>query len=74
MTCVICKTGLLEPGRVTVTLQRDGCTVVFKEVPAQVCDNCGEYVLNAQVTAELLRRADQAAANGAEVEILSYAA
>ena len=45
MTCVICKQGDTKPGKVTVTLKRDGCTVIFKDVPAQVCENCGEYYL-----------------------------
>jgi YgiT-type zinc finger domain-containing protein len=74
MKCLICKHGLTAPGRVTVTLQRDNCTVVFKEVPADLCDNCGEHYLNEQVTRELLARAEAAARSGAEVEILRYAA
>lgn len=45
MKCVICKTGETAPGKVTVTLQRDEATVLIKDVPAEVCDNCGEYYL-----------------------------
>ena len=39
-----------------------------------VCDNCGEYYLSDRVTRALLRRAEVAVQNGAEVEILGYAA
>ena len=74
MTCMICKHGQVRPGPATVTLQREGCTVIFKEVPAEVCENCGEYYLSEAVGAELLRRAEQAAQSGAELEILRYAA
>jgi hypothetical protein len=57
-----------------VTLDREGAIVVFKRVPAEVCDNCGEYYLSDEVTGELLERAEEAIASGAEVEIRRYAA
>lgn len=74
MTCLICKQGQTKPGHTSVTMQRDGCTVVFKDVPADICENCSEYYVSETVTRELMRRAEVAAQNGAEVEILSYAA
>jgi YgiT-type zinc finger domain-containing protein len=46
MTCLIRKHGQARPGRATVTRQRGPCTVIFKEVLADVCDNCGEYYLS----------------------------
>jgi len=33
MTCVICKHGETTQGTTTVTLEKDGSTIVFKEVP-----------------------------------------
>ncbi len=74
MNCVICKHGQTRSGDVAVTLQRGDCTVIIKGVPADVCDNCGEYYLSDTVTDQLLMRAETAAKNGAEVEILHYAA
>lgn len=74
MTCVICKKGEALSGMTTVTLQRGGCTVIFKDVPARICDNCGEYYLDEKTTAELLARAESAVKNGAEVEIVRFAA
>lgn len=74
MTCLICKHGRTKPGEVTVTLQRGSCTVIFKGVPGDVCENCGEYYLTEQITGELLRRAEQAVQRGSEVEILQFAA
>jgi len=72
--CVICRQGETSPGLVTVPLQRGETTVIFKEVPADVCENCGEYYLSQVVTEKLLARAEAAVKNGAEVEILRYAA
>ena len=74
MKCVICKAGTTEPGFVTVTLQRGGTTVIFKEVPADICKNCGEYYLSEEITGKLLERAEEAVKKGTEVEILKYAA
>ena len=42
MTCGICKTGETQPGTATVTLERDGATVVIKGVPARLCKNYRE--------------------------------
>jgi YgiT-type zinc finger domain-containing protein len=74
MKCVICKNGDTSSGRVNVVLQRNECTIIFKDVPADVCENCGEYYLNEDVTNEILERSETAIKNGAEVEILRYAA
>ena len=74
MECVICKHGKTQPGLVTVTLERDNCIVILKQVPADVCDNCGEYYLSESVTDEVLNKAEDAVNKGAEVEILRYVA
>jgi YgiT-type zinc finger domain-containing protein len=74
MKCVICKSGETKPGFVTVTLQRGDTTVIFKEVPAEVCQNCGEYYLSEEITEKLLKRAEEAVKKGTEVEILKFAA
>lgn len=75
MKCVICKNGETQARKVSVTLSRPaGVTVVFKDVPAQVCENCGEQYVSSEVTAHLLAQASEAARAGVEVEIRSYAA
>jgi YgiT-type zinc finger domain-containing protein len=72
--CVICKHGNPQAGLVTVTLERDDTIVILKGIPAEVCNNCGEYYLSAAVTEKVLQRAEEAVSKGAEVEILRYAA
>ena len=74
MHCVICKHGATHPGEVTVTLTRDESTIIVKQVPAEVCENCGEYYLSEVVTAKILDQAAKALENGAEVEITRFAA
>jgi YgiT-type zinc finger domain-containing protein len=74
MKCVICKQGELKAGKVTVTLERKGVTLVFKGVPAQVCPNCGEEYVDEDVSASLLQRADELAKDGAQADVREYAA
>ena len=74
VTCVICKNGEVRQGHATVTLQHSGCTIIFKDVPADICVNCGEYYLSETVTQEVTRRAVVAAGSGDEVTVLQYAA
>ena len=74
MKCIICKHGETRPGKVTVPLQRDQTTIVVKDVPAEVCAECGEYYLSEEVTAKILAKAEQAVQNGAELEIIRFAA
>ncbi|MBF0613825.1 MAG: type II toxin-antitoxin system MqsA family antitoxin [Magnetococcales bacterium] len=74
MKCTLCKHGETRHGMVSVTLERQGTTVVFRQVPALVCDNCGEIYHDASVSIQLLRRAEDAAAAGVEVDIRRYAA
>jgi YgiT-type zinc finger domain-containing protein len=70
MKCVICKNGQTHKGFVNVSIQRNNSVVIVKEVRAEICDNCGEYYLDENMTAKVLKKAQQAVRNGAEVEIL----
>ena len=74
MKCVLCRQGETNPGSVTVTLQRDNTTVIVKDVPADVCENCGEYYLSDKTTDKVHAMGEDAVRKGAEVEILRFAA
>ncbi len=73
MKCVICKHGETRPGQATVTLERNGTTLVIKGVPANVCANCGEEYVDEGITAKLLKTADEAARSGVQVDVREYA-
>ena len=72
MKCVVCKKGETKAGKTTVTLEKDGATLVFKGVPASVCANCGEEYVDGKITANLLKSAEEAARSGIQVEIRQY--
>ena len=74
MKCVICKQGETFPGKTTVTLERAGATLVFKNVPAQVCANCGEAYVDEHASAQLLQIAEGAARSGVLVDVREYTA
>jgi YgiT-type zinc finger domain-containing protein len=74
MKCIVCKQAETSAGTTTVTLDRQGATFVFKDVPAQVCPNCGEDYLDDTVSSSLLQSADAMVAAGTQVEIRRYAA
>ena len=74
MKCVICKHGETKEGTATVTLERANITVVFKDVPAQVCANCGEEYIDALVTQQLLSSAEDAEKSGVEVDVRHFKA
>ena len=73
MQCVICRHGTTQSGQVTVTLEKNGTTLVIKNVPADVCNNCGEEYIAENTTAQLLKTAEGIALAGVEIDIREYA-
>ncbi len=74
MKCVVCKHGETRQGYTTVTLERNGGALVVRKVPAQVCENCGEAYLSAEVTRSLLASARETLRAGVELDIREFAA
>ena len=74
MKCPFCKHGITAKGTTTVTLDRPPTTVVFRDVPADVCENCGEAFVDSPTAGTLLSQAEAAARAGAGVEVRSFAA
>ena len=73
MHCLVCKQADVEPGTATVTLERDGMTLVVKHVAARVCPNCGEEYVNEDAAARLMETAEQASRSGVQVDVREYA-
>lgn len=74
MKCVICKQGETQPGKVTVTLERENMTLVIKGVPAKICQNCGEAYIDETISADLLANAEKALQAGVQVEVREFVA
>lgn len=71
MECVICKNGTTEQGFVTFSLERNNVIIVFKNVPAMVCPNCGDFYLSEETTKLLLDKASKTIEKGVEFEIIN---
>ncbi len=74
MKCPICKQGETASGKATVTLERGDLTLVVKELPAQICDNCAEEYVDEKVAAQLLSEAEESVRTGSEVNVRHYQA
>lgn len=74
MKCVICKTGDTHAGNTTVTMQRGPTVVVIRDVPAEICEDCGEYYLDDTTARRVYVDAEQSFLRHVEVEIQRYAA
>lgn len=72
MTCVFCKVGETHPEKVTVVLDKERTLLVFRQVPADVCDNCGHQYYSSEVTRQLLAAYQEARQKNADMEVLTY--
>ena len=74
MRCVICKQGDTAVLTTTVTLERGDTVLVIRDVPADVCTNCGEAYVGEDVAVRLLEDVEAAVRDGIEIDIRRYAA
>lgn len=73
MKCIVCHNGETRSGTTSVTFHNDEQTVVVNEVPAQVCENCGEAYVDEGVTEQLLTIAAEARQSRAQVLVRDFA-
>jgi len=74
MKCAICRNGSTFEGFATIVLERGETTVVFKRVPSEICDNCGEEYISSSVNKALLNHAEEEHVRGVALEMLNFAA
>lgn len=74
MKCVICKNGETQSGFISFLLEKDTTTLVIRDVPAEICENCGEEYLSAETNKKVLALANEASERGVELEMLRFAA
>ncbi len=70
MECTLCKNGTTEIGHVTVKLEKGETIVLIKDVPADICSNCGHYYLTTEITKLVLEKGNEAFLKGAELEVV----
>jgi YgiT-type zinc finger domain-containing protein len=70
--CFVCPEGEYQTGTATRTLEDGNTILVVKEVPALVCDKCGDAAFSETVSERLEGLLDEAAAAGVESEVRRY--
>ena len=72
MKCPICKFGEMKDGYAQVVLTRGNSTAIFRNVPAKVCDDCGEYYLDEGEAQDVYSRAESCFKTGQEFTLIDY--
>ncbi|MCP4578057.1 MAG: type II toxin-antitoxin system MqsA family antitoxin [Deltaproteobacteria bacterium] len=73
MLCILCK-GDMENGKVNFPVDTEENFILIKGVPAQICEQCGEYFLKDDVAEIIERIVKKAKRKNVELEILKFAA
>jgi len=68
--CAMCG-GARKPGRTTYTVDRGSGIVVVRNVPATVCDQCGEEWIDNETAQRLERITEEAQQKREQVAILA---
>lgn len=71
MTCFMCK-GDTEPKIKTYVANLDNCVIIIKNVPALVCNQCGEVYYTDEVAEQLEKIVDTMEKLVKEVAIVEY--
>lgn len=72
MKCVMCKRGETKPGVTSVLLTRDDFTLVMREVPAEICEICGEDYIDGDVAKNLYHLAETMQHQGTVLDVRKY--
>lgn len=71
MNCALCK-GSLVRDEVNHIVDLGNEIIIIKKVPANVCNQCGEYYLDTQTAIKLENIIEELRKNKAEVLIINY--
>ncbi|MFA7419082.1 MAG: type II toxin-antitoxin system MqsA family antitoxin [Melioribacteraceae bacterium] len=74
MKCSICKNGETEKKAASISINKGDSFFIYKNVPAEVCTNCGEQFFDESVTTNILLTASESAKKGTILDIKEYRA
>ena len=72
MRCMICNQAEVVTGKISVLFERGELRLVVNNVPVRVCPICGEAFADENVTASLLREAEDVAKLGLRMDVREY--
>jgi YgiT-type zinc finger domain-containing protein len=71
MKCILCKSNLTI-GVVNHIVDLDGHIIIIKGVPANICNQCGEYFIENDIAIKLEKIIEEVTKNKIEILILNY--
>ena len=69
--CFMCK-GHMNPSIINHIVDMDGSIIIVKNVPANVCKQCGEAFYDHDIVKKLEIIVEQAKQNKAEITVINY--
>lgn len=73
MSCIVCRFGTVEANqRTTMTFEREGKLFIIKNVPASVCDSCGEAYFDQNTSHQVLTMARHSFSEGLELSVVTW--
>ena len=72
MRCGVCKNGETIQGKSGITLTKGKLVVVFRNVPTDICHDCGEEYISENTTKLLLQTADESFQKGIELDLKDW--
>ena len=64
----------MKSGFTSLIFDKPPSTIVIKEIPANVCDNCGEAFVSEEIARKIHDTASTELEKGVEVEVIHFAA
>ena len=74
MKCFLCKSSHFEDEPTTFMVDVGNCIIIVKNVPSQVCQQCGETTYTTDVSLQLEKIVKSLRETITEVVIVNYAA
>ena len=71
MNCFMCK-GKLENKNTTFMVELDNCIIIIKNVPSQVCKQCGEVSYSDEVAKQLEKLVNRVRDSITEITVINY--
>ena len=71
MNCLLCK-GTLENKTTTFMVELDNCIIIIKNVPSQVCKQCGEVSYSDEVAKQLEVLVNTVRNSITEITVINY--
>jgi YgiT-type zinc finger domain-containing protein len=72
MDCLICRQAEVIAGFTSITFEREEFQLLINRVPAYICPNCGEAIVDEDVAIRLLSEAETVADEGIIEGIRDY--